>query len=39
MLAFTIAEMRVLAADPIFAEMEPDLATDIRNTLAEYDSG
>ena len=39
MLAFTIAEMRVLAADPIFADMEPDLVTDIRNTLAKYDSG
>ena len=38
-LSFTIDEMRVLAEDPIFADMEPGLATDIRNALAEYDSG
>ena len=38
-LSFTIDEMRVLAADPIFADMEPRLAADIRNALAEYDSG
>ena len=39
MLAFTIDEMRVLAKDPIFADMETRLAADIRNALAEYDSG
>ena len=39
MLTFTIDEMRVLAADPIFAEMEPELTADIRNALAQFDSG
>ena len=39
MLAFTIDEMRVLAEDSIFADMYPRLVTDIRNALAEYDSG
>ena len=38
-LSFTISEMRVLAADPIFAEMEPELTADIRKALAEFDSG
>ena len=38
-LSFTIDEMRVLAEDPIFADMEPSLAADIRNALAELDSG
>ena len=38
-LSFTIDEMRILAADPIFADMEPSLAADIRNALADYDSG
>ena len=38
-LIFTIDEMRVLAEDPIFADMEPKLASDIRNALAEFDSG
>ena len=39
MLTFTIDEMRVLAADPIFAEMEPELTADIRNALVQFDSG
>ena len=38
-LSFTIDEMRILAEDPIFAEMEPGLAADIRNALTEFDSG
>ncbi len=38
-LSFTIDEMRILAKDPIFADMEPRLAADIRNALADYDSG
>ena len=38
-LSFTIDEMRILAEDPIFAEMEPGLTTDIRNALTEFDSG
>ena len=38
-LSFTIDEMRILAEDPIFADMEPGLTTDIRNALTEFDSG
>ena len=38
-LPFTEKEMRFLAADPFFAEIEPRLAEQIRIALEEHDSG
>ena len=38
-LGFTEAEMRQLAADPGFAEFQPEMAADIRRALEEHDSG
>ncbi|MBR6089880.1 MAG: hypothetical protein IKP86_08100 [Anaerolineaceae bacterium] len=38
-LSFTTEEMRFLAKDPLFAEMMPELASDIRNALIKYDTG
>ena len=38
-LSFTVEEMRTLAGDPVFAEMMPGLAADIRKALIKYDTG
>ena len=38
-LGFTEAEMRQLAADPGFAEFQPEMSADIRRALEEHDSG
>jgi hypothetical protein len=38
-LPFTEKEMRFLAADPLFAEIEPRLAEQIRVALQKHDGG
>ncbi len=38
-LGFTEEEMRQLAADPGFAQFQPEMAADMRKALAEHDSG
>lgn len=38
-LGFTEREMRQLTADPLFAQLQPQLAEDIRRALEEHDSG
>ena len=38
-LAFTEKEMRLLTADPLFYEIEPKMAAEMRQALEEHDSG
>ena len=38
-LAFTEKEMRLLTADPLFYEIEPKMAAEMRQALVEHDSG
>ena len=38
-LGFTETEMRQLAADPGFAQFQPEMAAEMRKALAEHDSG
>ena len=38
-LGFTEREMRLLIADPLFDVIEPEMAEEMRQALAEADSG
>ena len=38
-LGFTEGEMRLLTADPLFAQLQPQMAADMKQALLEHDSG
>ena len=38
-IGFTEGEMRLLTADPLFAQLQPQMAADMKQALLEHDSG